>query len=206
MHNPLNQRLNELKEFRNQHEIFLRILIDILSEKDDIMILELQDLYKNFLSTPGLDILDTTSNGQLIWSNARSNYEKKIEEMEQSISRLICDQLKNAKSIDETFRLFAIFNPLFIRRSIWNDVSSYRVGLVRDVHNDIERLQEKFKQRYDESLEKITTDLRDISLIYGLKYKENGYIYKVYSIILILKYNYHHNIQNLKVLIMNFQN
>jgi dynein heavy chain 1, cytosolic len=166
-HQPLRQRLAEISEFRAQHEKLFNILSEILSDKDDNMILDLRESYRHFLSTSSLDVLDTTEEGQKLWSEALAAYEKRLERMEDSISRLICDQLKNSKSTDETFRLFSIFNPLFFRRSIWNAVGTYRSALVRDVHNDIERLQEKFKQRYDESLEKATADIRDIPPLSG---------------------------------------
>lgn len=165
-HKSLEDRISAITEFREQHEKLSKILCDILTDQDDSLLKELNDTYKLF-STENIDIIDTSVDGNGRWTESLGLYEKRMERLEDSISRLLCDQLKNSKTTDETFRLFSLFNPLFFRRQIWNAVSSFRVALIKNVHEDIERLQLKFKLRYDDSLEKATADLRDIPPLSG---------------------------------------
>ena len=154
-------------ELREQHAKLKSILSDILSDTDDLVVVDLQDAYQTFLS-PHLNVFDSiTPQGTHMWQEKNTVYEKKVEKIEASIIRLLEEKLRNSKSSDETFRLFAIFNPLFFRRAIWNAVAPFRVSLIRTVHNDISRLQEKFRLRYDDSTERATSDLRDIPPISG---------------------------------------
>lgn len=154
-------------EFRQNHAKLKNILSDILSETDDLVVVDLQDAYQTFLS-PQLNVFDSvTAEGTRMWHEKTALYEKKLERIETSIIKLLEEKLRNAKSTDETFRLFSIFNPLFFRRAIWNAVGPFRVSLIRTVHEDISRLQEKFRLRYDDSTERATSDLRDIPPISG---------------------------------------
>lgn len=156
-----------IEEVREQHAKLRTILSDILSDTDDLVVVDLQDAYQTFLS-PHLNVFDSiTPEGIHMWQEKTHLYEKKLEKIESAIICLLEDKLRNAKSTDETFRLFSIFNPLFFRRAIWNAVSPFRVSLIRTVHSDISRLQEKFRLRYDNSTERATSDLRDIPPISG---------------------------------------
>ena len=165
-HKKIEERLFAITEFREQHEKLSTILRDIMSDRDDAVLKDLVDSYRLVLPE-SLDAVDTSIEGEVKWRDAMELYEKKIEKLEDSISRLLCDQLKASQTTDETFRLFSLFNPLFFRRQIWNAVGSFRVALIKNVHEDVERLQIKFRQRYDESFERATADLRDIPPLSG---------------------------------------
>ena len=70
--------------------------------------------------------------------------------------------MNNCKRAEDMFRVFSTFNPLFFRTAIRNAVNSFRTLLVKNVKDDVYRLQNKFKLRYIDTNEKITSDLRDI--------------------------------------------
>ena len=127
---------------------------------------ELNESYKPFLRTD-MDVLDVGLEGQAAWASARHLYEMRLERSEERITRLLEERLGNAKTAEEMFRVFAVFNPLFFRPAIRNAVNSFRTALVKNVREDVKRLQEKFQLRYDESLERATADIRDIPPLSG---------------------------------------
>lgn len=56
--------------------------------------------------------------------------------------------------------------PYFL--STYNDlIPKHHHSVVRNVREDVKRLQEKFRHRYDDSFERITTDLKDIPPLSG---------------------------------------
>ena len=113
------------------------------------------------------DLFDITETGVHIWLSSFTLYEKKLERIEERIIHFMEDRLNNSHTTDEMFRVFAIYNPLFFRPNIRNAVNSFRTTLVKNVREDVTKLQNKFRCRYDESLEKSTAELRDIPPLSG---------------------------------------
>ena len=130
------------------------------------LINELNDAYRSVIKIEN-DVFDLTPNGMSLWLSAQDVYERRLEKVELQMTRLLETRLNNSKSAEDMFRVFAIFNPLFFRSAIRNAVNSFRTSLVKNVAQDVSRLQAKFKLRYDESLEKQTADLRDIPPLAG---------------------------------------
>ena len=141
-------------------EEFANVLSDDSTNNNELT-QELNESYKPFLRTD-MDVLDVGLEGQAAWASARHLYEMRLERSEERITRLLEERLGNAKTAEEMFRVFAVFNPLFFRPAIRNAVNSFRTALVKNVREDVKRLQEKFQLRYDESLERATADIRDI--------------------------------------------
>ena len=130
-HTFLEQRLISLEAFREQHQLILSILCDILPDQDDIIVTNLQESYKLFCRSH-MDVLDaSTAEGQGTFTKALGMYEHRLERTDDAIIVVMEEQLKAAASTDETFRLFSVFNPLFFRTSIRNAVNSFRVTLVK---------------------------------------------------------------------------
>ena len=163
----LQVRMNSIVEFREQHEKILSILSTVLVGSDGDFLAELSEAYQVLVRT-NTDIYDLSSNnGNMMWSNSILHYEKRLEKIEDRITRILDERLHAAKSADEMFRIFALFNPLFFRPSIRNAVNAFRATLMKSVREDVRRLQDKFKLRYDESQEKVTSELRDIPPLSG---------------------------------------
>lgn len=175
----LQQRLRSVKEFRENHERMVKVSTSVLgsghnSQFDDAeqsksahnVILELDEAY-GFVIRSTADILDITPTGEAVWLNVKQGYEKRLEHIDESICTMLTASLDNCRSADEMFRVFSVYNPLFFRTSIKQAVNSSRTRLVKNVREDVLKLREKFKSRYDVSQEKITADLRDVPPLSG---------------------------------------
>ena len=162
----LQLRIHQLYEFREQHEKLLNVFGTVLSDQNDEAVSDTVEAYQYIIRNDG-DILDISPSGVSAWNSLKQVYEKRLEKTEDRITKLLEERLNQAKSADEMFKIFSTFNPLFFRPSIRNAVNSFRVNLVRNVRDDVKRLQEKFRFRYDESLEKTTSDLHDIPPLSG---------------------------------------
>lgn len=162
----MQRRINSIVEFREQHEKILEILSVVMVGEDGDFITELSDAYHLVLRTV-TDCFDITQIGATTWNSSMQLYEKRLEKVEEHITRILEDRLGKAKSADEMFRIFSTFNPLFFRPTIRNAVNSFRTLLVKNVREDVRRLQDKFKMRYADSFERVTADLRDIPPLSG---------------------------------------
>ena len=165
---PLQKRINAIIEFREQHEKMLSVLSVVMNKQgpEGVSITELNDAFQLVLKH-NADIFDTSPAGTAAWNSSMNMYENRMEKIEEHITRTLGELLGGAKSADEMFRIFSLFNPLFFRQTIKNAVNSFRSVLVKNVREDVKKLQEKFKLRYDESHERITADLRDIPPLSG---------------------------------------
>eukprot|EP01038_Epipyxis_sp_PR26KG_P004455 gene4455-6300_t len=162
----LHIKVTQIVKFREEHDKLINILGSVLVGSDNKYV---QDLSEGFDIVVKLnpDIFDLSPAGNSNWSNAQVLYEKRLEKVEEHVTRILKERLGSAKSADEMFRIFSTFNPLFFRASIKDAVQSFRSLLVKNVNDDVQRLQEKFRRRYDESLERVTADLRDIPPLSG---------------------------------------
>lgn len=163
----LSNRFITIVDFRQHHESMVTILSKVLEGSDgDRLISALSEAY-HIVVRKNTDMFDLTSTGFTLWSTSIHEYERKVEIVEENIQKILTDRLHSAKSADEMFRIFALFNPLFYRPAIRNAVNSFRATLMKTVREDVKRLQDKFRLRYDESYEKITAELRDIPPLSG---------------------------------------
>lgn len=165
-HELLQRRLKAITDFRDQHDRLLTVFSSVLAGEENTVLTELSEAYKLMLRD-GVDPLDVSNDGQSTWSVSIQMYEKRLAKTEERITRTLEDRLTNAHTADEMFHIFAVFSPLFFRPLIRNAVNSFRSTLVKNVREDVKRLQEKFKLRYDDSQEKVTADLRDIPPLSG---------------------------------------
>jgi len=163
----IKQRLSLVFEFREQHERLVNIFSTVLSGQEGTAVTaELNEAYQLFVRSDS-DVLDTSPAGIAGWTSVRQLYERRLEKIEERVTRIVEDLLASAKSADDMFRVFATFNPLFFRPAIRSAVNAFRTVLLKNVREDVKRLQEKFRLRYDESSERKCADLRDIPPLSG---------------------------------------
>lgn len=162
----MHARFSDIYGFREQHDRLLSTLTEVLSGSEGDFLSELTDAYQLFIRTL-TSLFDLSFSGQAVWNSNVQQYERRLEKVEEQITRIIEDKLSSAKSADDMFRVFALFNPLFFRPAIRNAVNSFRATLMKSVRDDVMRLQEKSKHRYDESQEKVIANLRDIPPLSG---------------------------------------
>ena len=191
----IQKRLNELFAFREQHNRLVNVCTQVLRGRENGILSDLSQSYQfvvdNAMSkrshnsgmlldqkedgmvaqisgdNVNIGIFDTSPSGEVAWNSIINVYNKRLENVEETIIGMLSSRLDTAQTADEMFTIFSTFNSLFFRPSIRNAVNSFRTALVRNVHDDVKRLQDKFKQRYDNSLEKKSADLRDIPPLAG---------------------------------------
>ena len=114
-----------------------------------------------------VDCLDTTKEGGEAWEAAISRYDERIDRVESRITARLRDQLGQAKSANEMFRIFSRFNALFIRPHIRGAIREYQNQLIHRVKEDIAKLYEKFKVQYQDSRGCALSEGRDIPPVSG---------------------------------------
>jgi dynein heavy chain 1, cytosolic len=140
----------------------------ILTGKDNRAVVELQEAYHLFFGTVGgPKKLFEGSFDAPTWSMAQKKYDKKLDNIETRIKEIIDKRLKGARSAEEMFRIFSDFNSLFFRPSIRNAVTAYQSELMSCVRQDVKRLQDKFRCRYDDSAERTTAIVHDVPPLSG---------------------------------------
>ena len=162
----LQQRLRLIVDFREQHERLVNVFSVVMSGQESDANTGANEAYQLIIRNVS-DVVDTSDTGARAWTSAHQMYEKRLERTEERITRLLEDRLGAAQTAEEMFRVFSIFNPLFFRPAIRNAVNSFRAALVKNVREDVRRLQDKFRHRYEDSLERATADLRDIPPLSG---------------------------------------
>lgn len=169
-HAYLLQRLKAVSNVRELHSKMLNIFGALVRDQGaEVIAAAVKDLEESYnilvRSTP--NIFDFTPEGRAALDASFQAYEARLERIEESITHLLEESLSTAKSADEMFRIFSSFNQLFFRPAIRNAVNTFRVALVKTVREDVKRLQEKFRFRYDDTRERETADLRDVPPLSG---------------------------------------
>ncbi|EER08244.1 conserved hypothetical protein [Perkinsus marinus ATCC 50983] len=158
-HEPLQDRINELRQFRKQHEQFVQTLdkvFVVVSGKDGGTVSAAATATKNTVVAAYdkvlvVDVVDTTPTGINAWERAKQEYADLINRAESLIIANMRDTLGNAATTKDMFRAFAKFNPLFFRLRIRSAVLEYQNSLLSKVKVDIFDLQEAFKKGFEGS-------------------------------------------------------
>lgn len=79
------------------------------------------------------------------WEASLKLYEENIDRVEARIAVRLRDQLGSAKNANEMFRIFSLYNALFVRPQIKGAIREYQTQLLQKVKIDIEALHAKFK-------------------------------------------------------------
>eukprot|EP01039_Chlorochromonas_danica_P002781 gene2781-3035_t len=162
----LQKRIEEVFRFRSEHDHLLTVFTTALANSDGSFLSELSEAYQIFVKT-NADLFDISPAGQAAWISSREQYNRRLEKLDERITHILEERLGEAKSADEMFRIFSVFNPLFYRPAIRSAVNSFRATLMKSVREDVKKLQDKFRLRYDDSYERVMADLRDIPPLSG---------------------------------------
>ncbi|CAM9128550.1 unnamed protein product [Discosporangium mesarthrocarpum] len=163
-HPPLSARLKEVAAFRLQHERMRGVVGDVLKDEDSSALQEVDEAYARL---PGSDVLDLSPEGSRRWADARAAYDRRVDGLEARVSALLEGRLRTARTAEEMFRVFAKFNPLFVRPRIRTAISQFQQDLIGHVKESVTTLQDKFRHRYEVSEAKTYGSLRDIPPVAG---------------------------------------
>jgi dynein heavy chain 1, cytosolic len=112
---------------------------------DSNSIEEVDNAYEAIKNACSNCMFDLSREGTEAWSNMVKLYEESIDRVEARIALRLRDQLGMAKNSNEMFRIFSLYNSLFVRPQIRGAIREYQTQLIQKVKLDIETLHAKFK-------------------------------------------------------------
>ena len=140
-HAQLQDRIDDIIEFRHSHEKLLQVLKQVLIKdrggnncRYKVAQLEVEsratdledDLKTAFQKVATTsDILNVTDTGMAEWNTTIKSYEQRVNVVERKIIERLTDRLSNATTATEMFRIFADFNPLFFGQESKEPFSSF---------------------------------------------------------------------------------
>ena len=140
--------------FRRQHEQLRHVILRVFNSKvkgfttgssDENSIDEINNAFEAIKS---VEIFNLSKEGTEEWFNMVKVYEDNIDRVEARIALRLRDQLAMAKNSNEMFRIFSLYNSLFVRPQIRGAIREYQTQLLQKVKFDIETLHAKFKVIY----------------------------------------------------------
>ncbi|CAF1453141.1 unnamed protein product, partial [Rotaria magnacalcarata] len=177
-HKKLQARLEDLRQFRRQHEQFRSVIERLLSKQQKQIVdpsmpnvhlvdqsdsSAVEEIHEAFESLKHINILECSPEGTAVWTNTIKVYEERIEKVERRITTRLREQLAKARNASEMFQIFARFHDLLVRQHIRNAIREYQTQLIQRVKIDIDKLHEKFKAKYSASkamkMSRITVDI-----------------------------------------------
>ena len=176
-HETLKKRLEELGNFRKQHDQLRNVIGRVLrptsqeeaagvQDADDANAIEEVNLaYKD---VEMVDALDLTEVGVRAWQAVQKRYSERIETVEIRIIAKLNDQLSKAKNANEMFRIFKKFNALFVRPKIKGAIREYQTQLIERVKADIDHLHTKFKVQFAKTMNARMSEVRDLPPVSSL--------------------------------------
>lgn len=174
-HKRLQQRMENMKSFRQQHEQLRKVITVVLGPTggsrskdrvDDGFVSSslnntseigasgsldfadgtmIREVDSAYELVKEIDACDISKEGTDAWDAAQARYEERIDRVESCITARLRDQLGTAKSANEMFRIFSRYNVLFVRPRIKGAIREYQTQLIQRVKDDIETLHENFK-------------------------------------------------------------
>ncbi|KAF4654456.1 hypothetical protein FOZ61_008250 [Perkinsus olseni] len=162
-HEPLQDRISELRQFRKQHEQFVQTLDKVFtqvsrqgsasatSNATAAATATRNAVVAAYDKVLAVDVVDTTPTGTDAWDRAKQEYADLITRAESLIISNMRDTLGNAATTKDMFHAFSKFNPLFFRLRIRSAVLEYQNALLSKVKVDIFDLQEAFKKGFEGS-------------------------------------------------------
>jgi dynein heavy chain 1 len=166
-HTPLANRLDQVHEFRSNHERLREVVHQVLQDDDDE-----QGAIQTVESAPrlifsSLDLLDLGQGGQKALESALEEYDLQMDAMEERLAKLLRDKLTACQDAEDMFRVFARFNPLLTRTRVRVAVKEFQVQLIATVAQAVQKLQSKFTLKYESSSAARIARLRGIPQISG---------------------------------------
>ena len=208
-HTETQDRLSYVRTFRINHEQLQRTIVNVLGAKsqttvppeeldgNQVVLVEeigdvdaVEEVAQAFAALKDVDVLDVSPEGTEIWAQAEATYNERTSRVENSIIARLRDRLALAKTANEMFRVFSMFNSLFVRPKIRGAISEYQTQLIENVKHDITSLHERFKQQYGHSEAHAMAQLRDLPPVSGaiiwarqIERQLDGYMKKVEDVL-----------------------
>ena len=113
---PLKERLEMIQAFRSNHERFLVILQQMCKTVEDKALVNLvQSAYEPFRRVVISDLSESAASE---WVYLTKEYNRVVDQVDQSIVETIRTQLSGVSSTEQMFTIFRRFTKLFFRPHI----------------------------------------------------------------------------------------
>ncbi|KAL3939676.1 MAG: hypothetical protein SGBAC_005637 [Bacillariaceae sp.] len=166
-HLPLSNRLDQIHEFRANHERLREVVLQVLQDEEDEQgaIQTVESTPRQIFST--LNVLDLSAGGTKAMEAALEEYDTQMDAMEERLARLLRDKLTACQDAEDMFRVFARFKLLLTRTRVRVAVKEFQMQLIATVAQAVEKLQSKFTLKYESSSAARISRLRGIPPIAG---------------------------------------
>ncbi|KAK5108990.1 hypothetical protein LTR62_007624 [Meristemomyces frigidus] len=206
-HEKTQDRLRYIATFRENHDQLQKTILNVLGPEEESIDAQdgatapivvddpaeldaVEEIAQAYVAVRDVDVLDITSEGERLWSQAEAAYNERTARVENSIIARLRDRLAVAKTANEMFRVFSKFNALFVRPKIRGAIAEYQVQLISNVRDDIDALQNRFTHQYGQSEAHAMAQLHDLPPISGaiirarqIERQLNNYMSKVGDIL-----------------------
>ena len=175
--NPFQIRIDELKKIREEHRNFIELSQNLIfsneNEEDNSeqnsknnleMKNEIEEAYHEFSK---VDILDLSGNGEKNWIDAKENYRKKMEEIENKISNYLKQQLAKAQNSSEQYKIFKRFQQLSQKQRIHLGLQEYQNAFVEEIKNQLTELLNTLLAGYENNTASQMSKIKRIPEISG---------------------------------------
>jgi len=183
-HDKTQDRLEFIDTFRTNHEQLQRTIGNVLGPEDegaealdgantsvigDEMgdVDAIEEISQAYTAVKDVDAMNTTPEGELLWTQAEAAYNERTARVENSIIARLLDRLALTKTAAEMFRVFSRFNALFVRPKVRSAIDAAQKKLTERVQADIEVLMERFTHQYGQSEAHAMAQLHDVPPISG---------------------------------------
>lgn len=168
VHRELAQRLEQLFEFRKQHEGLRSVIFKVSrgAQSSGLQRDALQVLNEAYQRVKSVDVLDVSA-GQEAWNSALEGYRSMSDRVEAQMVVNLRDSLGSATSSNEMFQIFSVFSALLMRPKIRSAVQEYQNKLIMQVKDDVKALQDMFKRKYVNSEAARLAAVRNIPPVAG---------------------------------------
>ena len=174
--NPLRSRIEELKKLREDYKNFLELSQNLFFTQDEDennsetgkenqrLTKEIQDAYKEFSK---VDVLDLSGKGEKKWIDAKEEYRKKTENIENQISNTLKEQLAQAQSSSEQYKIFKRFQQLSQKQRIHLGIQEYQTSLVNEIIKNLSDLLDTLLEGYQSNTASQMSKIKGIPDVSG---------------------------------------
>ena len=154
--NPLQSRIEELKKIREEHKNFVELSQSLITQEGEDhdeetdkqnkqLAKEIENAYLEFSK---VDVLDLSGKGEKKWIEAKEEYRRKTEAIENKISNKLKDQLEKAQTSAEQYKIFKRFQQLSQKQRIHLGIQEYQTSLVNEIRSNLTELLNTLLEGY----------------------------------------------------------
>ena len=175
--NPLQSRIDELKKLREEHKNFVELSQSLIffqededndgeiAKENEKLTKEIEDAYLEFSK---VDALDLSGKGEKKWIDAKEEYRKKTENIENKISSSLKDQLAKAQTTTEQYKIFKRFQQLSQKQRIHLGIQEYQTSLVNEIKKNLSDLYDTLLKGYTSNTASQMSKIKGIPDLSGI--------------------------------------